>query len=295
MSPKEPEPLWREAIPDREPWRRGARSHHRHLGNRASGRSHFDHAGPHERAHRNVFRHAYHGLARRTAALFVWIGQNWARWIMAPIFIAYGCWGVVWGIIGGNGLMIITAIASLVIFSYLAIAPAVYAFARHQREQVTGWEVLAISAVFFLLLLTVGSAILAFANYQNTLKADATEFARMAFHRVFVNRDPEYLAAHSSSSRKRSSPRHFINRIQSELGQVQNVGPIGANFRTKFVPYRLELRGTAKARVIFDSSPVWSRSKSPALNQTGRSSTSVGITEARFRGVVHCEPLLPRL
>jgi hypothetical protein len=257
MSPREPEPLWREAIPDREPWRRGREaiiviSVVLLLGQGllialALMSGHIE----------SFFVRLGSGWLAALLLYFVWIGQNWARWIMAPLFIAYGCWGFVWGIIGSDGLMIITAIASLIIFSYLAIAPAVYAFAKHQREQVTWWEVLTITGVFFLLLLTVGSAIFAFSNYQNTLKADATEFAGLAFHRVFVNRDPEYLAAHSSSSRKRSSPRHFINQIESELGQVQSVGPVGANFRTKFVPYRLELRGIAKARVIFDASPVW--------------------------------------
>jgi hypothetical protein len=257
MKPREPEPLWREAIPDREPWRRGREAiivisvvvllGQGLLIALALMSGHIE----------TFFVRLISGWLVALLLYFVWIGQNWARWIMAPLFISYGSWGVVWGIIGSDGLMMITAIASLVIFSYLAIAPAVYAFARHQREQVSGFEVIAISAVFFLLLLSVGSAMFAFANYQNSLKADALEFAGLAFHRVFVNRDPEYLAAHSSSSRKRSSPRHFINQIESELGQVQSVGPLGGNFRTKFVPYRLLLRGTAKARVIFDSSPVW--------------------------------------
>jgi hypothetical protein len=176
---------------------------------------------------------------------------------MAPLFIAYGCWGVVWGIIGSDGLMIVTAMASLIIFSYLAIAPAVYAFARHQRERISRWEVLAITGIFFLLLLSVGSGIYAFSNHQKSLQAEAIDFAGMAFHRVFENRDPEYLAAHSSAARKSSSPQAFINRIDSELGHVQSVGPVAATFQSKFVPYRLELHGTAKARVIFDSTPAW--------------------------------------
>lgn len=257
MTPREPEPLWREAIPDREPWRRGREAiivisvvvlvGQGLLIALALMSGHIE----------TFFVRLVSGWLAALLLYFVWIGQNWARWIMAPLFIVYGCWGVVWGIIGSDGLMIVTAIASLIIFSYLAIAPAVYAFARHQREQVSRWEVFAITGIFFLLLLSVGSVIYAFSSYQNTLKADATEFAGMVFHRVFVNRDPEYLAAHSSSARKYSSPQAFINRIDSELGRVQIVGPVAANFRTKFVPYRLELRGTAKARVIFDSTPVW--------------------------------------
>lgn len=188
---------------------------------------------------------------------FVWIGQTWARWLLAPIFLIHGCWDFIWGIIGSEGLRIVIGVGELIVFTYLAISPSVYAFAREQRERINRCEVLAISGVFFLMLVSVGSGILAFYNYQNTLKAEANEFAGMAFHRVFENRDPEYLAEHSSKKRRFMSAQTFINRINSELGEVKDVGPVGTSFHTKFVPYRLEMRATAKARVIFQTAPMW--------------------------------------
>jgi hypothetical protein len=254
---REVEPLWRAAIPDREPWRRGREaiiiiSTIILLGEGVlivvtlmSG--HIE----------EFFIRLITGWLAALLLYFVWIGQNWARWLMAPLFAAYGCWDFVWGIVGGDGLTIMTGIASLIVFSYLAISPAVYAFARHQRERASLREAFAITGVFFLILLSLGSAIFAFYNYQRTVKVDALEFARMTFHRVFENRDPEYLAAHSSATRKHLSAQAFINRIDSELGDVENVGPVGATFQTKFVPYHLEVRGTAKARVIFRAAPAW--------------------------------------
>jgi hypothetical protein len=188
---------------------------------------------------------------------FVWIGQTWARWILAPVFGINGCWDFIRGIIGGDGFRIAIGAGELLVFCYLAISPSVYAFAREQRERINRWEVLAISGIFLLVLGSVGCAILAFYIYQNTLKAEATEFARLSFHRVFENRDPEYLFAHSSKTRKSSSPQAFINQIDSELGGVRNVGPLGTNFRIKFVHDHLELRGIAKCRVIFDSASAW--------------------------------------
>ena len=112
---------------------------------------------------------------------FVWIGQNWARWLMAPLFGAYGCWDFVWGLINQDGLMLVTGIASLIVFSYLAISPAVYAFGRYQRERMSLWEVFAITGIFFLILFSLGSGIFGLRNHQNALKADATEFARWRF------------------------------------------------------------------------------------------------------------------
>jgi hypothetical protein len=256
-NPKEVEPLWRQAIPDREPWRRGREaiiiiSTILLIGEGVlivvtlmSG--HIE----------DFFVRLITGWFAALLLYFVWIGQNWTRWLMAPLFAAYGCWDFVWGIVGGDGQIIMTGIASLIIFIYLAISPAVYAFARHQREHASLWEALAITGVFLLLLLSLGGGIYGFYNYQRAVKADTTEFARMTFHRVFENRDPEFLAEHSSATRRLSSPRAFINQIDSELGDVDSVGPVGATFQTKFIPYHLEVRGTAKARVIFHAAPAW--------------------------------------
>jgi hypothetical protein len=188
---------------------------------------------------------------------FVWIGQTWARWLLAPVFCINGCWDFIWGVIGSDGLRIVIGLGELIVCCYLTISPSVYAFAREQRERINRWEIFAISGVFLLVLGSVGSAILAFYIYQNTLKAEATEFAGLSFHRVFENRDAEYLAEHSSKTRKYSSPQTFMNRINAELGEVRSVGPVGTTFRIKFVHDHFELRGTAKARVIFDSAPLW--------------------------------------
>jgi hypothetical protein len=188
---------------------------------------------------------------------FVWIGQTWARWLLAPIFAINGCWDFIWGIVGSDGLRLLIGIGELIVFVYLAISPSVYVFARHQRERISRWEVLAISGIFLVTFVSIGSAILAFSIYLNTVKAEATEFTRITFHRVFENRDAKYLAEHSSKTRKDSTPQSFINRIAGELGEVKSVGPLGMSFRNKFVPYHLELRAKATVRVAFESGSHW--------------------------------------
>ena len=256
-NPKEVDPLWRQAIPDREPWRRGRAAIIIISALILAGEGLLIVAALMSGGVRVFFVNLITGWLASLMLYFVWIGQNWARWVMAPLFGAYGCWDFVWGIVLGDGLRIVTGIASLIVFSYLAISPAVYAFARRQRERGSVGHVLAITGIFFLVLLSLGGGIYGFYNYQNAVKADAMEFARLTFHRVFENRDPEYLAAHSSAKRKYTSPREFVNRIDSELGEVQSVGPVGTAFKTKFVLWHLELHGTARARVIFSEAAMW--------------------------------------
>jgi hypothetical protein len=254
--PPDPTPLWKEVLGDAEPRRRGREaiivvSIVILLGEALSVIAKLMSGNPGD-----FFLQIVIAWSVALLLYFVWIGQSWARWILAPLFCIDGCWDIVWGIIGGNGLWVVVGIGELIIFTYLAISPSVYVFARHQRECIQRWEVLAISGVFLLVLLSLGSGILAFFIYQNTLKTEGTEFARMAFHRVFENRDPNYLEEHSSPGRRFSSPQNFINRL-SDLGEIQSVGPLGTSFQSKFVPYHLEIRGTARVRVVFQAAPLW--------------------------------------
>jgi len=249
--------LWRQAIPDREPWRRGRFAIIVIASIVLLGEGLLA-VMTVMSGHLEEFpARLLTGFLAALLFYFVWIGQNWVRWLIAPLFLVAGCWDFVWGIVRGDGPMLIAGIASLIVFSYLAISPAVYAFAKHQRERVRLREVMAITGVSFLILLSLGSGVFAFSSYQSAVRADALEFVGLTFHRVFENRDPEFLATHSSATQKHSSPQAFINRIDAELGEVQSVGPVRATFQTKFVPYHLEFRGWATARVVCESAAMW--------------------------------------
>ncbi|HEX4630529.1 MAG TPA: hypothetical protein VH188_06145 [Chthoniobacterales bacterium] len=257
MTTPDSAPLWKEVLGDAEPRRRGREaiivvSIVILLGEALSVIAKLMSGNP-----RDFFLQIVIAWSVALLLYFVWIGQSWARWILAPVFFIDGCWDIVWGIIGSNGLWVVIGIGELIIFTYLAISPSVYVFARHQRERIRRWEVLAISGIFLLVLLSLSSGILAFFIYQHRLQAEGTEFARMTFHRVFENRDPNYLADHSSRRRKFSSPQDLIDQINSELGEIQKVGPLGTSFRTKFVLDHLEIQGTARLRVVFQEAPVW--------------------------------------
>ncbi|HMJ05238.1 MAG TPA: hypothetical protein VK474_03185 [Chthoniobacterales bacterium] len=188
----------------------------------------------------------------------VWIGQNWARWILAPFFLVFGFFFVVWGMIyGGLGSLFLSGIAALIGFSYLALSPAVYAFARRQRENISALEAVISGAVLLVVLAGVGSGLLAVHLYQASLEREAVEFAELTFHRVFVNRDPHFLEDHATGGRKYSRPQEFVNLIDEQLGEAQSVGPFGAEFRFKLDDRHLRLAATVTTRVLFAKANAW--------------------------------------
>lgn len=193
----------------------------------------------------------------------IWIGQNWARWIVAPFFGLFGFTALVWAAVHSNGRLFyagklfLSGLIALTMFSYLALSPAVYAFARRQRERTTLLESLAIGAGLLLVLASIACALFAFQGYKSGLEQEATEFAQLACRRVFQNHDAAFLEAHSSSTRKNSRPGEFINLIDDQLGQLQEVGPFAGHFDAMLDGRRIILSGRLRARALFDPGGAW--------------------------------------
>ena len=255
----EPLPLWMEAIPDREPWRRGrvaiATISAVVLVALALGLI----AALLRGDIAAFFAWAVSGGFACLLLFLIWIGQNWARWIVAPFFGIIGFAALVKGITHLNGeffyagRLFAGALTALMMFSYLALSPAVYAFARRQREHARVLESVGIGAGFLLVLATIGSALLAFHNYQNVLEEEASEFAQLAFHRVFENRDARFLESHASATRKTSRPAQFIHLAEDQLGTVQSVGPFGGKFTARLEGKRIVLNGRLQTRAMFET------------------------------------------
>lgn len=257
MKNEEPLPLWLQSIPDREPWRRGRFAivlifviiliaqttavllslYHGNVG--------------------QFILRAIMGCLACFLLFLMWIGQNWARWLVAPFFGAYGFANFVWGIVHGRGELLTIGLGSLVIFCYLALSPAVYAFARYQRERAGVLESVVIGLGFLLVLGTLGSALLAFHIYKSGVEQDGVEFAQLTFRRVFLNQDAQFLADHATDAPKRSTPAQFISLVDDQLGQLHDVGPFGATFTPKLEGRRLELKGTVRTRARFAAGDVW--------------------------------------
>ena len=183
----------------------------------------------------------------------IWIGQNWARWLLAPFYAFTGLANIVWGVIYSRGELLVYGIGLLFIFSYLALSPSVYAFAKHQRERTGLFEALVIGSGFMLVLGTIGSTMLGFHLYKGTVERDAVEFAGLAFHRVFVNQDPEFLRQHASEGRRYLSPEQFIATVDDQLGAYRTTGSYTPTFDAKVRDWRLVLSGGVKAKAWFDA------------------------------------------
>lgn len=204
------------------------------------------------------FAFALVGCAAVFLLFLIWLGQNWARWILSVFFAIAGLCGIVWGIrTDGLGLLFVLGMGALTIFCYLALSPAVYEFARRQREHIAWFETIVASVACLLVFASVASGLLAFEIYKSSVERDAIEFAELTFHRVFINRDPHFLEDHSSAARKLSRPGQLINRIDDQLGEVKNVGPFAARLIFKLDGHTLRARGAVRTRVLFARQGFW--------------------------------------
>lgn len=258
MNSDAPEPLWLQSIPDREPWRRGRDaicfiSLIILLGQGAL-----------------VVRSIMLGDVRiflfsvSLAAIaflflyFIWIGRNWPRWIIAPLFAVSGFANLIWGLTEGDGPLFLTGIAGLIVFVYLAFAPSVYAFARYQRDRIKFIESLVVGLVFLLVLASVGSGLYAFYSYETSLESEAISFAATTFNKVFIYYDEEFLRDNLKDDERAITPHDFVARLGNELGEPLQIGEFQSAFTTRLVARSLMIEGRFQVPVTYDSyGPVW--------------------------------------
>ena len=233
MKTDEPRPLWLESIPDREPWRRGRDA----IGFIALllllGQAALI-AWSILLGDLTIFLlSVVLGVFALLLLYFIWIGRNWPRWILAPLFACSGFANAIWGMVYGNGPLFLGGLAGLTIFTYLALAPSVYAFARHQRERIQLVETLVVGGIFLLVVASVGSGLYGLYVYDTDLQQQATNFAGTAFNKVFIYHDEEFLRENLKDEERAVSPHVFMERINDSLGQPQWVGSLRGVFTTR--------------------------------------------------------------
>ncbi|MGI8438168.1 MAG: hypothetical protein ACR2NX_14935 [Chthoniobacterales bacterium] len=259
MKPDEPLPLWLESIPDREPWRRGRLaivfiSLCTLLGAAVPVGASI------EQGNLTFFLiSAGVGLVVPIFLYLIWIGQNWPRWIVAPLFACLGFAAAVWGVVNGDGPQFFAGLFALTVFFYLALAPSVYAFARHQRESIRPAEAALIGGVFLLVVMILGSGLYGFYVYDTDLQRQAKAFAGKAFTQIFVYHDEDFLRANlQERTRRRMTPPEFIASIQNSLGQPRWAGDFRGVFTTRFAARELQMTAVFQIPVLFrDTTPIW--------------------------------------
>jgi uncharacterized protein (DUF983 family) len=196
MNSREVEPLWRAAVGETEPWRRGRlflvllAVLTFCLQCLSFGRIIL--AGDIQRA----LVLGIVGVVFWLQFYFIWIGVHWVRWLSGAWNALVGFILIIWGFRDGVNLAIGVGIYLFAIGAYLGLAPSVYFFARRQRETVRWKESLAIAAVFLLLLASLGAGMLGLMGYKAHLEEDGRHFADTAFKRIFAEHDTYFFLDH---------------------------------------------------------------------------------------------------
>ncbi|MGH7935760.1 MAG: hypothetical protein ACREF8_01985, partial [Chthoniobacterales bacterium] len=199
------------------------------------------------------------GVVAFLLLFFIWIGHNWPRWVLAPLFACSGFANVIWGMTEKSGPLFLLGLLGLTIFTYLALAPSVYAFARRQRERVSLTEALVIGGVLLLMLASVGCGLYGFYVYDTDLQGEATRFAETTFNKVFLYHDVDFLRANLKDEEREMSPQGFLDSIGAFLGQPRWVGKPRGVFVTHFSRDRLTMTGRFRMPALFNDNtvPIW--------------------------------------
>ena len=263
MRPEDtPPPLWLEAIPDREPWRRGRDATCFVTLILLLGAGAFICWSILQGNLRVFLIATCLGGLGCLLVYFIWVGHNWPRWMIAPFVALAGFASVIWGIRDGDGPLLLAGVAGLIFFSYLALAPSVYAFARHQRERITLGESLLVALVFLMLFASLGSGLYVFYSYVTNLEDEAGRFAGTALVKIFVDHDEEFLQANlkdpDEGEEREITPHHFIERVSTELGSPLGVGEIERKYTTRLVARQLWVDAKFQMPVTYDfGAPIW--------------------------------------
>lgn len=254
MSTPEPTPLWREVvIGDPEPWRRGRvflvllacfSLLFQGLGMASgiiTGRIEV------------LFVQGIFALIFWLQFYFIWIGVHWLRWLNGGLSALYGFAFIIWGFRDASPMAWLIGLYSFVMGCYLAFAPSVYFFAKHQKERVRGMESLAIGIVFLALLGSLVAGTFGLMAYKANVEREAREFADTAFRRIFTEHDTNFVLEHASerlvtAAGSRGELTRFLQDATMRAGDVHEIGqPEGALRFWYSFPLRLSSEGPMTA------------------------------------------------
>lgn len=254
MTPRQPEPLWREVvIGDLEPWRRG-RLFLILLGAFTLLLQGLGIAGLIINGRIELVPiQGIFALLFWLQFYFIWIGVHWVRWLSGGWSALYGFALIIWGFRDGSVIAGAIGVFSLVVGCYLALAPSVYFFARRQKETVRWMESLAIAGVFVVLLASLVSGVFGLMGYKAGVEREARKFADSAFQRIFAEHDTAFFLEHASdrlikSAGSRAALTKFLQQATMQAGDVHDIERPQGSLRFWYsFPLRLSSEGPMTA------------------------------------------------
>lgn len=262
MSPTKPEPLWREVVGDPEPWRRG-RLFLIILGALTFAFQCLSLWGLILRG--DIERILVVGIVSLVSWLcfyFIWIGVHWVRWLIGGWNALAGFALIIWGFRDGAAFPIVLGLYHLGMGAYLGLAPAVYFFAKRQRESIRWTESLAIAAVFVLLLGSLIAGVLGLLGHKANLEVEARKFADTAFKRIFAEHDTYFLLEHASdrllhAAGGRGPLTQFLQDATIRAGDVQTIEPAVGGLRFWYIfPSHIGIEGPMTAKGVGDRTRI---------------------------------------
>jgi hypothetical protein len=184
---------------------------------------------------------------------FIWIGIHWVRWLNGGWSALYGFALIIWGFRDSSAVAGVLGLYCLVVGCYLAFAPAVYFFAKRQRETVRWMESLGIAAVFVVLLGGLVAGAFGLVAYKANLEREAREFADRAFRRIFSDHEIAFLLEHASdrlitAAGNRAALTRFMQDATMRAGDIHELTQPAGSLRFWYLfPFRLASEGPMTA------------------------------------------------
>lgn len=257
-----PEPLWREVVGDREPWRRGRLLLLGFAALTLAAQAYLFFSAISAGAIDVVL-----GLGLNAALFwlqfyFIWIGVHWVRWLLGGWNMLVGFCLLIWGWRDSDGVQAVTGILTFVVGVYLCFSPSIYFFAIRQKDRRRLIESAVVAFVSLLILLSLGSGATAMFAYKEQLKAGAHEFADEAFSHIFAQHDTYFLMNHVTDELMRMGGgqmrlTQFLQDATIRAGDVSKIKPtIGEIHLWYGFPTRLESGGAMASEGIGSDGPV---------------------------------------
>jgi hypothetical protein len=169
---------------------------------------------------------------------FIWIGVHWIRWLAAAWTGLTGFCFIIWAVGDNNAVLGFFGAINLVVAAYLSLSPSVYFFAKRQRKTVRWKEALGVAAVCFLVLCSIGAAMIGVWGFRIRQTREAAEFADIAAQHVYVDLDSDWTVLHvtQSSLQDDGSARlkFFFDDMKERLRSVHQISEPGGIVRVQF-------------------------------------------------------------
>ena len=178
---------------------------------------------------------------------FIWIGVHWIRWLAGAWSALTGFCFVIWAVRDNNPVFGLFGAINLIVAGYLCLSSSVYFFAKRQHESVRWKDALGVAAVCFLVLGSIGAAMLGVWGFRIQQLREALEFGNVAADHIYVDSDFDWALSritHTSLQRGgRQRLDSFFEDKKRRLGAVRQIS---------------EPRGTLRVRYRFPVDFEWS-------------------------------------